>query len=176
MILLEFTPGLWCKTRRHLDMCSGWYCTTRGLAYGDITARRRVRVVAMPPSLCNAIPNQCHAHTFALSNPIWYVSISKRPILRSQRHIFASETNATPTKTKVPNYGPRFNTWRPRQNGRHFPDDIFKRIFLNENCCILMNTSLKCVPHGPINNIPSFVQIMGWRRSGDKPLPEPMMA
>ena len=24
------------------------------------------------------------------------------------------------------------NTLRPRQNGRHFPDDIFKRIFLNE--------------------------------------------
>ena len=26
-----------------------------------------------------------------------------------------------------------FNTLRPRQNGRHFPDDIFKWIFLNEN-------------------------------------------
>ena len=27
----------------------------------------------------------------------------------------------------------KVNTLRPRQNGRHFPDDIFKRIFLNEN-------------------------------------------
>ena len=26
-----------------------------------------------------------------------------------------------------------FNTLRPRQDGRHFPDDIFKCIFLNEN-------------------------------------------
>ena len=26
-----------------------------------------------------------------------------------------------------------FNTMRPRQNGHHFGDDIFKRIFLNEN-------------------------------------------
>ena len=26
-----------------------------------------------------------------------------------------------------------FNTLRPRQNGRHFSDDTFKRIFLNEN-------------------------------------------
>ena len=26
-----------------------------------------------------------------------------------------------------------FNTLRPRQDGRHFPDDIFKWIFLNEN-------------------------------------------
>ena len=25
------------------------------------------------------------------------------------------------------------NTWRPRQNSRHFPDDIFKWIFVNEN-------------------------------------------
>ena len=29
------------------------------------------------------------------------------------------------------------NTLRPRQNGRHFPDYIFKRIFLNENFRIL---------------------------------------
>ena len=27
----------------------------------------------------------------------------------------------------------KINTLRPRQNGRHFPDDIFKCIFLNEN-------------------------------------------
>ena len=26
-----------------------------------------------------------------------------------------------------------FNTSRPREDGRHFPDDIFKCIFLNEN-------------------------------------------
>ena len=26
-----------------------------------------------------------------------------------------------------------FNTLRPRKDGRHFPDDIFKCIFLNEN-------------------------------------------
>ena len=29
-------------------------------------------------------------------------------------------------------YAP-FDTLRPRQNGRHFPDDIFQCIFLNEN-------------------------------------------
>ena len=68
-----------------------------------------------------------------------------------------------------------FNTLRPRQNGRHFPDDIFKLIFLNENLCILIETSLKFVPVGPINNIPALVHIMAWRRPGDKPLSEPMM-
>ena len=35
--------------------------------------------------------------------------------------------------------------------------------------------SLKFVPKGPINNIPALVQIMAWRRPGDKPLSEPMM-
>ena len=67
------------------------------------------------------------------------------------------------------------NTLRPRQNGRHFPDDIFKRIFLNENVWILINISLKFVPRGPINNIPTLFQVMAWRRPGDKPLSEPMM-
>ena len=68
-----------------------------------------------------------------------------------------------------------FNPSRPRQNGRHFADDIFKCIFLNENVWISIKISLKFVPKGPINNIPALVQIMAWRRPGDKPLSEPMM-
>ena len=50
-----------------------------------------------------------------------------------------------------------FNTLRPRQNGRHFPDYIFKCIFLNENVWISINISLKFVPKGLINNIPALV-------------------
>ena len=68
-----------------------------------------------------------------------------------------------------------FNTLRPRQNGRHFADDTFKRIFLNENVRISIKISLKFVPKAPINNNPTLVQIMAWRRSGDKPLSQPMM-
>ena len=45
----------------------------------------------------------------------------------------------------------------PRQNGRLFPDDIFKCIFLNENGYILIKISLKFIPKGPINNIPALV-------------------
>ena len=67
------------------------------------------------------------------------------------------------------------NTLRPRQNGSHFADDIFKCIFLNENVWIIINISLKCVPKGPMDNIPSLVQIMVWRRPGAKPLSESMM-
>ena len=67
------------------------------------------------------------------------------------------------------------NTLRPRKNGRRFADDTFKRLFLNENVRISIKISLKFVPKGPINNNPALVQIMAWRRSGDKPLSEPMM-
>ena len=66
-------------------------------------------------------------------------------------------------------------TLRPRQNGRHFPDDMFECISLNENTSISIKISLKLVPRGPINNIQALVRIMAWRRPGDKPLSEPMM-
>ena len=56
------------------------------------------------------------------------------------------------------------NTLRPRQNGRHLADNIFKCNFLNENVWIPIEISLKFVPKGPINNIPALVQIMAWRR------------
>ena len=67
------------------------------------------------------------------------------------------------------------NTLRPRQNGRHLPDAIFKGTSLNENVWISIEISLKFVRKGPINNIPALVQIMAWHRPGDKPLSEPMM-
>ena len=67
------------------------------------------------------------------------------------------------------------NTLRPKQNGRHFADDTFKRTFLNKNMWISIKISLEFVPKGPINNIPALVQIMAWRRLGDEPLSEPML-
>ena len=70
----------------------------------------------------------------------------------------------------------RFNTLRPRQDGRHFTDDSFKRIFLNENFMISIKILLTFVPKGPVNNILALVQIMAWHRPGDKPLSEPMMS
>ena len=67
------------------------------------------------------------------------------------------------------------DTLRARQDGRLFPEDIFTSIFFNENVQILIKISLTFVPKAPINNIPALVQIMAWRRPGDKPLSEPMM-
>ena len=67
------------------------------------------------------------------------------------------------------------NSLRPRQNGRLYADDTFKRIFLKENIRISIKISLKFVPKGPFNNIPALVLIMALHRTGNKPLSEPMM-
>ena len=67
------------------------------------------------------------------------------------------------------------NSSPPGQNGRHFADDIVKRIFLNENIWISNKISLKYVPWGEIDNMAALVQIMAWRRPGTKPLSESMM-
>ena len=84
--------------------------------------------------------------------------------------------------TLVPNWLQReyqeylaLNTLRPRQNGRHFTDDIFKRIFFNWNIWISIKISLNFVLKGPINKIPALVQVMAWCRAGDKPLSEPKL-
>ena len=48
----------------------------------------------------------------------------------------------------------------------HFPDNILKCIFLNENVWLSIKISQNFVPKGPIKNIPALVQIMAWRRPG----------
>ena len=68
-----------------------------------------------------------------------------------------------------------FSELTPRQNGRHFADDIFMYIFLNENNWIPINISPKFVSNGPISNIPTLVHIMVWHRPGTKPLSEPII-
>ena len=67
------------------------------------------------------------------------------------------------------------NSSPPGQNGRHFANDTFRCIFLNEKLCILFKISLKFVPKGPIDNDTALVWIMAWRRIGDKSLSEPML-
>ena len=96
--------------------------------------------------------------------------------------ILVKEINTCPSKDQMPlsgllvlNFHQSINTLRPRQNGGRVAEDTFKRIFLNENVRISLKISLKIVPKGPINNNPALVQIMAWRRPGDKPLSEPTM-
>ena len=108
----------------------------------------------------------------------WCIIIGK-----NFRNIFLRSFNRNPNliliktrlKTAILVRPQRVNTLRPRPNGRYFADDTFKCIFLNENAWILLKISLKFVPKVQINNIRALVLIMAWRRSGDKPLSEPMM-
>ena len=44
-----------------------------------------------------------------------------------------------------------------------------------ESFFISIQISLKFVPNGPIDNFAVLVQVMVWRRTGDKPLPEPIL-
>ena len=64
---------------------------------------------------------------------------------------------------------------RPKQNGRHFADNTFKCMYLNENVRVTNKISLKFIPQGLINTVPALVYIMAWRQPGTKPLSEPMM-
>ena len=65
------------------------------------------------------------------------------------------------------------HTMRPRQNGRHFSDYLFKCIFLNDRLWISIKIPLKLVSKGPVDNIPTLVLITAWCRPGGKPLSEP---
>ena len=67
------------------------------------------------------------------------------------------------------------NTLTPRQDGRHFADDIIICIFFNEKFCILIEISLKFVHKDPIENKTAWVVVMAWCQTGNKPLPGPMV-
>ena len=55
------------------------------------------------------------------------------------------------------------------------PGQNFRYIFLNENDRIPIRIWLKFIPRSPIDNKPALIQVMAWRRAGDKPLPESIM-
>ena len=67
------------------------------------------------------------------------------------------------------------NTFRPRQNGCHLADDIFKCRFMKEKYCVLIRDSLEFVPKCPFGKKMSLVQVMACRSIGNKQLPELMM-
>ena len=67
-------------------------------------------------------------------------------------------------------------TLRPRQDSRHFCRRHFQMQFRHRKCFNFIKNSLNVIPKGPMDNNSSFVQVMAWRRTGDKPLHKPMMA
>ena len=66
-----------------------------------------------------------------------------------------------------------FSSLWPRQNGHHFANDIFNA-FSKWKFWTFNNISLNVFPMVYSTMSPSLVQIMAWRRIGDKPLHETM--
>ena len=84
---------------------------------------------------------------------------------------------SVPSILKVPRY-----RWSLMGHwGRDKMAAIFQTAFSNtfswmKFVIFWLNFYWNLFPQGPINNIAALVQIMAWRRSGTKPLSEPMMA
>ena len=68
-----------------------------------------------------------------------------------------------------------FNTLRPKQMANILQKTFSKRIFLTENSCILIYISLKFVTSGPMDDNLAMVLVIDSLRTGNKPLPEPML-
>ena len=115
---------------------------------------------------CNCRKDSCHGTG---------IRIRTIHMKQSDDHLRFIMGNPYTNKTVCLSECRSINSLRPRLIRRPFTDDNFKCIFLNENEWILPRISLKFVPKIRINNIPALIQIMGWRRPGDKPLSEPMM-
>ena len=68
------------------------------------------------------------------------------------------------TSNSVGNKPNVINILWPRQNGRHFPYEILKYIFMNINRQILIRKSLIIVAKGWMDSKSSLVPVMAWRR------------
>ena len=153
-----FSPPPRVKRSRHASRHVPW-CMPGSLTSGFLWSRWRGKRSRHPRCMCS---------------PQLYVS-GKRPMKTENRHDGMHADGYLHKKKTFLLTANILNTLKPRQNGRRFADDTFKRFFLNENARISIKISLKFVPMGPIDNNPALVQIMAWCRSGDKPLSEPMM-
>ena len=96
--------------------------------------------------------------TLILQHMLWYKPIVVNRIDTGLGTWFVKILRRVCVKTDdthcVSNCVTSFNTLR--QNRRHFGDDIFNCIFFNENVWNPIEISLKFVPKGQINNIPSL--------------------
>ena len=108
-----------------------------------------------------ALSHQCDIEDFIDDESAW---------VRVKQKGRNSLTN--PTTISSACEGVAVNSSPPGQNGRHFADNIFSCIFLNENFDISIQISLKFVPKGSINNKWALIQEMAWHWKGDKPISE----
>ena len=91
---------------------------------------------------------------------------------------YSKPYSSTPTTHPTHTHTPTPDSTHPpalEKMGDIVEDDICKCIFLNENYKIPIRIPLKFVPRSPTDNKAALVPVMTWRRTGDKPLPEPML-
>ena len=107
--------------------------------------------------------------TFLICYLIELCFFHSESVYLEQFDIMATVTKKVPQKTNGKFSHQYINSSAPGQNGRHFPDAIFKCIFVNENLCTLIQSLLKFVPKRLIANTTASVRVMAWHRTGDKP-------
>ena len=78
------------------------------------------------------------------------VNMELGPLIIFNQTVFLADKS---TSMPAPIAWTSISTLRQRQNGRHFSDDIFKCVFLNENVWIVIKIPLKFVPNGPIHYV-----------------------
>ena len=126
---------------------------------------------------------EVHPYMFALTQRIRDVIIAsllrQHGVAKSFCHVssenISSEQFSTLRVTHFYNGALQTYQLRIYQHSTHFEDDIFKLIFVSENCRIVIRIAVYLVPYGPTHqahNKPTLILIMAWCRAGDPKLPK----
>ena len=105
-----------------------------------------------------AIDCQCIRYVFAVQSHEWHANTQQQRYDWCH-HVLRLDYNLLQMTV--------LTHWGRDKMARHFQAHFLRRISIH--------ISLKFVPRSPIINTPTMVQVMAWRRLGDKPLFEPLM-
>ena len=94
-------------------------------------------------------------------------------IVYANEHLLSASVKLAAVKDTLTCF--RFNSSSLNKMAAILADDVFKWIFLNENDRNPIQISLKFVSRSTIDNKLALVQVMTWRWTSGKPLPEPNM-
>ena len=105
--------------------------------------------------------------------PMLLTSVQYRPCSDTLRYVLPSKACSRFCTTMA--WPWHVNSSPPEQNGRHFADDIFKCIFVTGKFVSWFKLHWSFASKGPIDNKSVLVQVIAWRRGGDKLLSETML-
>ena len=133
---LLIKPLFWLTLKMPMDqnLFSTLFCRMIQISAVDLFPDNQIYGVNKGPTWILPAPDGPHVGPMNLV--IWVVLVTcKGRCVRVLLRRITTDLGAQDCSIGVPIYRDRypFNTLRPRQNGRRFADDTFKRIFLNEN-------------------------------------------